>query len=414
MEIVNYEQLIGKVVVITFNDKKYNGEIIQADTHLLLEIDMANYFEEWLKIDPSIPTLPGYLVCNKQKVTFINCEFCGRSSHSIPSNNTTPTYLKLRFSLDWIVLGTELNGVNSKEIDNICVEFKNDSEFFPESLHAYDWEKQIINLFAKTLSFNVSNNVYNIEVNNSLNSDENRLELQKEIVYSVHFDKPITLQESIKRIYQLKGLLMFLLKKNIIINDKYIRTKDYSIIRIFDTFQNNNFENKAIIDSLKHRTITFTDIDNFEAVLNSYISFWDKLYPFIELYHQTTSSNCSNLIKFLNSMSMVEYYSRTFDLQNNSTCLFDRIKSLIVNVNSILGYSQQEISGITKKIKSGRNFYIHYDNRNLELDYNQLFHYAYFIEDIILLNIYQLLGIDIAKIEKRKLIYCFYEKKDLL
>lgn len=53
--------------------------------------------------------------------------------------------------------------------------------------------------------------------------------------------------------------------------------------------------------------------------------------------------------------------------------------------------STTKIDNISKKIKDARTYYVHYDSSGLKLDENEIFNYVYFIEDIIILNIYLLL-----------------------
>ena len=50
----------------------------------------------------------------------------------------------------------------------------------------------------------------------------------------------------------------------------------------------------------------------------------------------------------------------------------------------------------------------------LKLGENEIFNYVYFIEDIIILNIYLSLGIDINKIEYVSYNYCYYDITKLI
>ena len=57
---------------------------------------------------------------------------------------------------------------------------------------------------------------------------------------------------------------------------------------------------------------------------------------------------------------------------------------------------------LSEKITKGRNYYIHHDasKKKDELSHDQLFMYSYFLEDILLANIYIQLGIDKKIIKK--------------
>ena len=69
------------------------------------------------------------------------------------------------------------------------------------------------------------------------------------------------------------------------------------------------------------------------------------------------------------------------------------------NVNEIYNFTDSEINKISENIKSARIHYIHYKTKQKSkpLTYDQQFWYSYFIQDIILLNIYKLLGLDISR-----------------
>ena len=128
---------------------------------------------------------------------------------------------------------------------------------------------------------------------------------------------------------------------------------------------------------------------------------------------------------------MIEYYSREFDntealkLTNIKLArqgknkkdepeFRDRVKSLIINANEVFKFSESEIDEISKKVKDGRTYYVHYVKNGWKLSHDKLFRYYNFLEDIILLNIYKLIEINITQNKDITYFNSYYTKQELL
>lgn len=90
------------------------------------------------------------------------------------------------------------------------------------------------------------------------------------------------------------------------------------------------------------------------------------------------------------------------------------VKSLIINVNEVFNFSEAEIAEISKNVKDGRTYYVHYEEKCWKLSNDELFRYYNFLEDIILLNIYKSIGVDITKNKYITFLNFYYTKQDLL
>lgn len=169
-------------------------------------------------------------------------------------------------------------------------------------------------------------------------------------------------------------------------------------------------------------------IDNIETVYNNFIKQYNQLYPLIEVYYNVTQYNIPNLTRFINATTMLEYYSRSYDSINSLTlskninpkrhdpyyeCM---VLSLINNVNEVFNCTTNEIDKISQNIKAARIHYIHYKtNQNSKiLTDDEQFRYSYFMQDVVLLNIYKLLGLNISKYKYISFNNFFYNIKDLL
>ena len=70
---------------------------------------------------------------------------------------------------------------------------------------------------------------------------------------------------------------------------------------------------------------------------------------------------------------------------------------------------------LSERIAKGRNYYIHHDKskKSDELTHNKLFDYSYFLEDILLANIYLEIGINKNVIKKAFINPFYYNIKSL-
>ena len=92
------------------------------------------------------------------------------------------------------------------------------------------------------------------------------------------------------------------------------------------------------------------------------------------------------------------------------------VLSLIYNVNEVFNCTPKEINLIPENIKFARIHYIHYktNQKSKTLTDDEQFWYSYFMQDVILLNIYKLLGLDISKYEYVSFNDFFYNINDIL
>ena len=194
------------------------------------------------------------------------------------------------------------------------------------------------------------------------------------------------------------------------------------------SYRDTILETTDIDEMLSHRCLKIDNIDNIELIYNNFINNYKQLYPLIELYYNVTQYKVPNLTRFINSTTMLENYSRNYDFasafaltksknsKSKDASYIDMIISLITNVNDVFNYTTTEIDTIAENIKSARIYYIHYKTKQKSkpLTYDEQFHYSYFIEDIVLINIYKLIGLDITKYEYISFNQFYYDKYDLI
>lgn len=150
--------------------------------------------------------------------------------------------------------------------------------------------------------------------------------------------------------------------------------------------------------------------------------------PLLELYYNVVKYKVPNLTRFVNAITMLEYCSREFDDANalnktiqkhqgktpkNGADFVDRVISLIENIDDVYKLDLTDIEIISKNIKDARTYYVHYEPSGKRLTDDQLFRYVYFIEDLIILNIYLIIGFDINKFANISYNEYFYDIDDL-
>ena len=263
------------------------------------------------------------------------------------------------------------------------------------------------------------------------NIDEYYVKLNKEIIVKLECAKKVNFAEMMKKIYTFRNLMMVLLKKDIVVKEQILELdgEEYQVIDC------NNYKiNKCNEELKKHlifRKVKYEDIENFDNILENFNLIYERVYPLLELLYNAYSNKLPNLNRFLDAITMIEYYSREFDnekalnLTNSKRIkqklkekdepqFVDRMKSLIINVNEVFNFSEMEIDEISKNVKDGRTYYVHYEEKGWKLSNDELFRYYNFLEDIILLNIYKLIGLDITKNKYITFFNFYYTKTELL
>lgn len=240
--------------------------------------------------------------------------------------------------------------------------------------------------------------------------------------------KGVSIKKVLENIYIFRNFLMIILKQPIYVKKQTIYIND-NAVELFDCNDNDDFlENPSLEEMLSHRCLKINNIDNIETIYNNFIKQYNQLYPLIELYYNVTQYKIPNLTRFINATTMLEYYSRTYDYINSLTLSKNKnpkrndpyyecmVLSLINNVNEVFNCTSKEIDTISENIKAARIHYIHYktNQKSKTLTDDEQFWYSYFMQDVVLLNIYKLLGLDISKYEYVSFNDFFYNINDIL
>ena len=147
---------------------------------------------------------------------------------------------------------------------------------------------------------------------------------------------------------------------------------------------------------------------------------------FLKILKKNIRNRIPNLTRFISDITMLEYYSREYDKEKplkrtkkrnpkkSEPQFVDMVYSLIENANSIFNFTADDILKISKIIKDARTYYIHYVRNGVELRPDKLFRICYFIEDVVIINIYRQIGIDFDKYSELSFYNFIYNLEELI
>lgn len=410
-KITNWRDLENKSVLLKINEKDFYGTFYIKNQKLFLNINMTNDIEEWRSTCNDIESISATFVENKKIITLLNCMYSGHSSTGYdPIINASAI-----FWIDRVLLGYDLTNYNEKFISNISVEYNDISWFTNEKVYKNEILKNSITITPIYKEYKMNDKTIIIDILPSFVERKNKIEVNGIMHFTYVFKNEQNIDSALQYVYLIKNLLMLLGKRNINVIAQNINndSKTYELIDCI-TDKNIKIESEELIDYLNHRNgFKIEDLMNITSIIKKFEDSYNRLEPLLELYYSVVKYNVPNLTRFVNGLTMLENYSREFDDTNalaltiakkgkkpkNGADFIERVKSLIININNVFNLSPTNIDDISKKIKDARTYYVHYDNSGLKLDENEIFKYVYFIEDIVILNIYLLLGIDINKIK---------------
>ena len=425
-EIKEWKDLNNRSIIVKYNEKEYPGTFFIREERLILSIMMTTDIEEWRKAVNDIEGLPAYLIDNNRKITLINCMHYGNSSSGVdPIINAQSDYW-----IDRILLDYELENVEDAFINCISAEYDDICWITKERIYSQDIINDKIDINPVFKEYKLEDKDVVFGMLPSFAGNDYNMTISGNRGFNIKFHSNKTFDKALKYIYLIKNFLMVLGKRNIkVLNQEIIEGElHYRIIDCGGDKEYNKI-NIDLADHLNHRIgIKIEDFDDFDVVLNNFEREYDRLMPLLELYYNVVKYKVPNLTRFVNAITMLEYCSREFDDANalnktiqkhqgkmpkNGADFVDRVISLIENINDVYKLDLNDIEIISKNIKDARTYYVHYEPSGKKLTDDQLIGYVYFIEDLIILNIYLIVGFDINKFANISYNEYFYNLDDL-
>lgn len=414
-------------IKVTINKKIYDAILNTDNNRLILKINMTKDINEWRKTNKNYDIISGRFLFNSQKIFFINCIHTGHESSMNCQKNTIENATS-NFIVDRLIIDKNISKTSLNNILKYSASYKN-LDLFSESNRIMPGLREI-DYDSNTCNYKINTPFYSMNIMFYCSTKEDRNSLIVNRMSHVEFEhsKGVSIKKVLENICRFRNFLMIILKQPIYVKKQTIYIND-NAVELFDCNDNDDFlENPSLEEMLSHRCLKINNIDNIETIYNNFIKQYNQLYPLIELYYNVTQYKIPNLTRFINATTMLEYYSRTYDYINSLTLSKNKnpkrndpyyecmVLSLINNVNEVFNCTSKEIDTISENIKAARIHYIHYksNQKSKTLTDDEQFWYSYFMQDVVLLNIYKLLGLDISKYEYVSFNDFFYNINDIL
>lgn len=402
------EQYNNQVFSITLFGIDYNAIFRKIDNSLGFEIETNDAIE--------LRT-----IWRKNSLKIINGKYQGRpivliNSYTRKTQENKIT-LKIDIMLDGFLIGKD---INNKKISKFVCSYHGINEF--DLSRYYDFSTKDVSVKARCEcdKFSCTDGNLLFHKTNKMSLGWNNFSFNKVNKFEYYYNKKVSIFTAIKHIWHLKNLLSIFSKKRIAVkNIELYSDKDTKAILFMNHVKTPSykFENEFIEHEENSFLITYDDIKNdFGNILESSKKCFEKIEPVISMYLDSLEKEMPTLNRFLAFCQMLECFSREYDDANahllmitkepkktkKDTELKYRLNSLIKRVNYIYNFRTTKMFALSEKITKGRNYYIHHDasKKKDELSHDQLFMYSYFLEDILLANIYRELGIDKKVIKK--------------
>ena len=418
------EELDNRSVNVNYNKKKYYGTFSINDKYLVLSV-FYNDFDVWKEYTKDFDCLTASMVDTETELSLINCNY--KEAYSQPGPNGVRQFVTC-YSIDRVLVGYAISNIRDLFISCITASYKDTSWLTDSSIYNRDFfhDKVVINTLYK--EFNLKDKTVTFSLLPAYESNDDKITVSGNREFTVFFKKKKNFYEAIQYIYLIKNLLMIMGKIKIEVCNMSIHDSDncFNIIDGFvdlDAFKNIDEFYSSIMNKICFKIDDFSDFSN---VLENFEKEYKKLFPVIELYWNVLRNRIPNLTRFISDITMLEYYSREYDKEKplkrtkkrnpkkSEPQFVDMVYSLIENANSIFNFTADDILKISKIIKDARTYYIHYVRNGVELRPDKLFRICYFIEDVVIINIYRQIGIDFDKYSELSFYNFIYNLEELI
>lgn len=424
MKIQSWKELNNEAIKIVKSNKELKGKLIVEGNKLIAKINVKenlNIFD----IKKDIEFIRGKFLFNNEDFTLLTCVIRSISSDGI-----------VEIIVGRIILGIGLKVGDNKNIKIGEAKYHNLNYITfidPFKIEKMKYSIDISNYKISTPKYDVL-----IEFNSIIHKKIKSLNIEQENFVEFKYKNKINVTQFLKDEYVFRNFLMLLMQVHITVDKQYIcvSKKKYQIVDCFDELNETNFD-----DNYFYRSIKIDNITNIESIYNSFLQNYDKLYPALNILYYNKRDKFSNLIRFISNITMLEYYSRTFDneqaIKLNNDFIREKmkatknkkmktlksgddpsfkfmVKSLIINVNNYFKFSDEVIDALSEKIRNIRIYYVHYKKQTKAVSEDKLFYYSNFINDIVCLNIYKMLGLDITNVKNISKYNYYYDLKELI
>ena len=426
----NWRDFDKTPVKVKIKDKHYEGKLFIRNKDLTVQLDVTKDLVFFKSPEKYFDSIIGVIKSDKTKLTLLSCNFL---TPKISGENKNEQY-HLIFTIDRIIVGKQIKNLNSNKINEYTVDY--------EDLYLFTSEKFYNSCFTDNIYYSLNSfqryiktptKKVRISFRSSAYDGDTTFSINASSQVAFQENNKISFYNTLENIYAFKNFLMILLQKDIKIKSQFIKI-DKSKFLVVDCGD----EILSIKNNFQRENIKIEDIKNIDEVYSNYLDKYENLILTIELYFNVTRFKVPNLIRFVNATTMIEAFIHAFHYdeaknqqdieetalkikdskyQNHKNLIyFYMVKYLLVNVNSVFNFTDDELDIVADNIKNARVYHIHNNIKanSKILSEKELFIYSHFIQDVILLNIYKLINLDIEKYSSKVVLEYYYDKDDML
>ena len=415
------EQYNNQMFKVTLAEREYIAIFRRIDNCLGFEIEIDNSVElRKLWRNGIFKVING--TYNEKTIVFINSYTRKTSENKIT--------LKIDIMIDGFSIG---KNINNKKIKGFLCSYHGINEFDLSKYYDFSVKKSSIKAKCERDKFSCLEGNLFFHKTNYMSLGWNTFSCNKVNKFEFLYDRKVSVYTAIKDIWHIRNLFSIFSKKNIVVKEIQLYGTNNTKAILFMNYvktPNYKFENEFIEHEENSFLITYNDIkDTFGNILENSKKCFEKITPVLSMYLDSIEKEMPVLNKFLAFNQMLECFSREYDEVNakllmitkepskskKDTELKYRINSLIKRINFIYKFRSTKMFKLAEKIAKGRNYYIHHNKskKSDELINNKLFDYSYFLEDILLANIYLEIGINKSVIKKAFTNPFYYDIKSL-
>lgn len=419
-----------KELIEKYKNKQFSVKIFDKEYAAVFRSENDKlYFDVTVKQDKELLKF-----WNKKVIKLINGKYNEHDIIFIEPYVSEMCYKIITFTINIFIDGFEIGkSIKNKKISKFLCSFSGINEFDLSKYYEHDIEQDTIKTICMNDEYLLNSGKLIFHRTNKITSSLIGVKIDKINEFEFDYNKKTDIYDTIKDIWHLKNVLCIFSMKNITINTITFYTNNKSGI-VFMNYVNERikkFENEIVEHIENNFVINYNNIKEcFGQIIEKSQVCFENISPIISMYIDSIEKEMPKLNKFLTLCQMLECFSREYDENNAHTLMVQkepkkankdtelkyRLSSLIKRVNYLFRFKTKKITNLSEKIAKGRNYYIHHDKskKNNELNYDELIYYGFFLEDILLANIYMEIGISKKVIKNSYFKNSFYYKDSIL
>lgn len=389
----------NNVFMVWIDKKEYTAIFRFIDDEIVFEINHYKTLD--YESNKRFDTLEGFY--EDRNITIIN-------SYIFSYDNQVVMF-KFDMMLDGILLK---NNEKNKKIKSFKSSYYGIEGFDLLSCINYDVNNNL-KLNCENDSFNIREGIIEYCRNSEIIYTKKNVIINKDRIIKINYMNEVDVYKVVKDVWHFKNLLSIFSKKEIGVKlIKVYSDNDNEAILFMNMVRQPKYKYKnEILEILQNKFfIHYEEIkDEFSNIYEKSCECFERINPILQIYLDNLESEIPKLNKFLSFNQMIEGFSREYynkesidemylndkTKKSKKDCeLKYRISYLIKKVNFIYNLESEKIMKISQTISTNRNYYTHYDKTKKEniLKTIDLIKYTYFLEDVLLANIYLKLGIN--------------------